>query len=318
VLRGQFDYPTLRAKATEYAGRYKPTTILVEDAGVGTALVPELINAGFSTIGVRPDRDKLTRMAIQAAKFESGRVLLPTQASWLDQFEAELFALAGEEADEIRGRHVPVCRGESGIPGHVAAQRVEEREVGLTAGHQASNISGAARIAAKELMVAEQPQIAGLADRHGLTPLGIDLVLRISSAVFEIGLNMIDLGRLEAEYGDVKPLYPQQVCQFRDFDRQALAIPSRVLCKLVVGDRKGTPFRRRKSGHNDSWDLVETELHCRCVAAMSGDELTILAHQHRGSEPERGDAIGDLADLLGRMRPRIPRSIFPGRPCCLP
>jgi predicted phage terminase large subunit-like protein len=100
VLRGQFDYPTLRAKATECAGRYKPTTILVEDAGVGTALVPELINAGFSALGVRPDRDKLTRMAIQAAKFESGRVLLPTQAPWLDKFEAELFAFPNGDHDD--------------------------------------------------------------------------------------------------------------------------------------------------------------------------------------------------------------------------
>ena len=42
VMKGQFDYPTLKAKAIAHAQKHKPTTILVEDTGVGTALAAEL------------------------------------------------------------------------------------------------------------------------------------------------------------------------------------------------------------------------------------------------------------------------------------
>jgi hypothetical protein len=157
--------------------------------------------------------------------------------------------------------------------------RVKQRHAGAAAGHQASDISGRATIAAEELVVAEHPQIAELADGAGLTPLGVDSVLRILGALLEIHLNMIDFGRFEAENGDVKPLRGQQVCQFRYFDRQALAIPPRILCDLVVGDRKCAPFRRRKSVDNDDRHFLEPELLCRLVAAKSGDEFTVFVHQ---------------------------------------
>jgi predicted phage terminase large subunit-like protein len=103
VLRGRFDYPTLRTQAIEQARTRKPSTILIEDdAGVGTALVAELKNAGLSAVRVRPVQDKVTRMSIQSGKFESGRVVLPTRAPWLPEFEAELFTFPnGRHDDQI-------------------------------------------------------------------------------------------------------------------------------------------------------------------------------------------------------------------------
>jgi hypothetical protein len=122
---------------------------------------------------------------------------------------------------------------------------------------------------------------------------------------FEIGLNMIDLGRLEPEDGDIEPLRAQQLGQLRDLDGQALAIPSRVFCDLVVGNRQSSLFCRRKSGDDDDRDGLKAEQLCRLEAAMPGIERTVLAHQHRGGEPERHG--WDLADLHGGMRPRIVR-----------
>ena len=43
---------------------------------------------------------------------------------------------------------------------------------------------------------------------------------------------------------------------------------------------------------------------------MSGDEFAVLAHQQRVGEAEGANAFGDLSDLPGRMRPRIPRIEF--------
>jgi predicted phage terminase large subunit-like protein len=75
-----------------HARAYNPSKILIEDAGVGTALAAELKNAGFPAISVKPEADKKTRMKIQSAKFEGGLVFLPTHAPWLADYEAELFA----------------------------------------------------------------------------------------------------------------------------------------------------------------------------------------------------------------------------------
>jgi predicted phage terminase large subunit-like protein len=100
VLRGRFDYPTLRARASAHAGEHKPNKILIEDTGVGTALIAELQKAGFSAIGVRPEHNKLTRMSIQSAKFESGQVLFPKQAPWLADLEAEIFAFPNAAHDD--------------------------------------------------------------------------------------------------------------------------------------------------------------------------------------------------------------------------
>jgi predicted phage terminase large subunit-like protein len=56
----------------------------------------------FGLVGVKPDRDKVARMAIASAKFEAGNILLPETAPWLAELEAELFAFPG-------GRHDDQC-----------------------------------------------------------------------------------------------------------------------------------------------------------------------------------------------------------------
>jgi predicted phage terminase large subunit-like protein len=102
VLRGRFDYPTLKARVIAHARVHKPSQILIEDTGVGTALVQELKGAVFSAIPVKPERDKVTRMSIQSGKFESGQVLFPEQAPWLADLEAELFAFPhGRHDDQV-------------------------------------------------------------------------------------------------------------------------------------------------------------------------------------------------------------------------
>jgi len=100
VLRGRFDYPTLKARALAHARLHRPTKILIEDTGVGTALVVELQNAGFSAIAVPVEQNKRSRMSVQSGKFESGRVFFPRQAPWLGELEQELFAFPGSRYDD--------------------------------------------------------------------------------------------------------------------------------------------------------------------------------------------------------------------------
>jgi predicted phage terminase large subunit-like protein len=102
VLRDRFDFPTLRRKVFEQAKLYKPAHILIEDAGVGTALIQELKTAHLPLIPVKPEYDKKIRMAIQSVKFENGQVFFPKEALWLAELEAELFAFPnGRHDDQI-------------------------------------------------------------------------------------------------------------------------------------------------------------------------------------------------------------------------
>jgi predicted phage terminase large subunit-like protein len=100
VLRARLDYPSLKAQAIVHARAYNPHKILIEDAGVGTALIQELKKAGLSAIAVKPERNKKTRMSIQSAKFEADLVFFPKQAPWLADFEAELFAFPNVRFDD--------------------------------------------------------------------------------------------------------------------------------------------------------------------------------------------------------------------------
>ncbi|MEH6952671.1 phage terminase large subunit [Nitrobacter sp. NHB1] len=102
VLRGRFDYPTLKARVIAEAKHHGANAILIEDAGIGTALAQDLKQESLSIIPVRPDFDKQTRMFVQCSKIESGRVLLPAHAPWLADLELELFAFPrGKHDDQV-------------------------------------------------------------------------------------------------------------------------------------------------------------------------------------------------------------------------
>jgi predicted phage terminase large subunit-like protein len=100
VLRGRFDFPTLRTKVSERAKLHKASQVLIEDSGFGTALIQELKTAHFSVIPVKPEYDKKIRMAIQSAKFENGQVFFPKEARGLRDLEDELFAFPNCRHDD--------------------------------------------------------------------------------------------------------------------------------------------------------------------------------------------------------------------------
>jgi predicted phage terminase large subunit-like protein len=100
VWRKRVDYPGLKAAVRNLAARHSAKRVLVEDVGSGTSLVQELLGEVPGILAVKPDRDKVSRMAVVSAKFESGLVLFPGRAPWLADFEAELFAFPGSRHDD--------------------------------------------------------------------------------------------------------------------------------------------------------------------------------------------------------------------------
>jgi predicted phage terminase large subunit-like protein len=104
VSRGRYDYPTLKSVSIGLAQRYRPDTILIEDASTGTALGQELrlIHFGGTVRLVPIERDKIGRLYVNQAKFEAGDVLFPEGAPFLPELEAELLTFPqGKNDDQV-------------------------------------------------------------------------------------------------------------------------------------------------------------------------------------------------------------------------
>jgi predicted phage terminase large subunit-like protein len=104
VFRGRLKYPDLRRKLTSLAAEHGAGTILIEDAGVGIALLQDLRRdppqGMVRPIGQKPEGSKADRMVGQSAKIEAGHIFLPQEADWLDAFMLELLAFPNGRHDD--------------------------------------------------------------------------------------------------------------------------------------------------------------------------------------------------------------------------
>jgi predicted phage terminase large subunit-like protein len=100
VWRGRADHPALKAKVQELAKQLRAHQVLVEEAGTAIGLLDELNCRVAGLTGIKPDKDKLTRMSIASALFEAGQVHLPERAPWLAELETELFSFPGSRYDD--------------------------------------------------------------------------------------------------------------------------------------------------------------------------------------------------------------------------
>ena len=103
VFRRRLDYPDLKRAVWEQARRYRNPKVLIEDKGSGTQLIQELKREGL--LYIRPylpptNTDKIVRLFAQSHHFESGKVLLPSSASWLDDYRRELTSFPGSKHDD--------------------------------------------------------------------------------------------------------------------------------------------------------------------------------------------------------------------------
>ncbi|XSG81085.1 MAG: phage terminase large subunit [Methyloligella sp. ZOD6] len=103
VVRGRYDYPKLKATALALAERHDPTAILIEDASAGISLAQELRALGSYRVKAIPiDHDKVTRLYVQTAKFEAGKVFFPKHAAFMPDLLDELMAFPhGKHDDQV-------------------------------------------------------------------------------------------------------------------------------------------------------------------------------------------------------------------------
>lgn len=102
VLRDRWEFAALLKRVIDHRRQYGPGPLLIEDAAAGAQVIqalkadPKLHRA----IALKPDSDKVSRLAGQSYKFEAGDVMLPENAPWLGEFEAELLAFPKSRHDD--------------------------------------------------------------------------------------------------------------------------------------------------------------------------------------------------------------------------
>jgi predicted phage terminase large subunit-like protein len=109
VVRARLDYVEIRDRLLELIHHFRPTTVLIEEATNGQALVAELkrlyadgrINASIK--GVRPTQGKAERLGAHVNLFANGRILVPSDRSigetLIDEWLA--FEEGGSQTDQV-------------------------------------------------------------------------------------------------------------------------------------------------------------------------------------------------------------------------
>lgn len=82
------EYPELKLMVMHHAEDYKATTVLIEDKASGQSLIQELQRGGLraALVAVRALKDKVERAHISTSPIAEGRVFLPADAGWLEEY----------------------------------------------------------------------------------------------------------------------------------------------------------------------------------------------------------------------------------------
>jgi len=103
VYRARLNYPDLKRKVKELARLHGARLILIEDKASGTQLIQDLQSEhlrGVTAYVPPPGTDKVMRLHTQTHWFENGDVLLPRNASWLNDYVTELTGFPGTKFDD--------------------------------------------------------------------------------------------------------------------------------------------------------------------------------------------------------------------------
>ncbi len=102
VSKGRWEFPTLQQQVLALAKVWKPNAVLIEDTASGQSLLQTLkAETRLPIIGVKPKGDKLARANAVTAIVESGRVFIPAQAEWRDDFIEELCSFPNGPHDDV-------------------------------------------------------------------------------------------------------------------------------------------------------------------------------------------------------------------------
>jgi predicted phage terminase large subunit-like protein len=111
LLRVRMEYPDLLARARVLRKEWKPDLVLIEAVGAGRPFFDDMFrdvrketparrDPLWKVVSWHPKTDKISRLAGQADKFQSGLIRFPRTASFMPDLKAELLAFPGSRYDD--------------------------------------------------------------------------------------------------------------------------------------------------------------------------------------------------------------------------
>jgi predicted phage terminase large subunit-like protein len=99
VLRAKSEFPELINLVRNFANKWMPKAILVEDKASGQSLIQSL-ERQLPLIAIKPRFDKITRFAAHTPLFESGKIFIKNDAAWKLKLEQELLSFPKSSHDD--------------------------------------------------------------------------------------------------------------------------------------------------------------------------------------------------------------------------
>jgi predicted phage terminase large subunit-like protein len=101
VERGHWSVLEMQERIKALAAQWEVTHTIIEDTASGMGLIQLLREqTHLPVIGQHSSDNKETRLSRHEGRFEAGRILLPTEAPWLADFESELLAFPNGRYDD--------------------------------------------------------------------------------------------------------------------------------------------------------------------------------------------------------------------------
>jgi predicted phage terminase large subunit-like protein len=103
VLRDRLEFPELSKLVVTHSLKHQADAILIEESNSGIPLIQCARKDGLQgVLGIKPFKDKITRMMGQTPKLEAGSLSIPKTAPWLIDFLTEYLAFwKGRHDDQI-------------------------------------------------------------------------------------------------------------------------------------------------------------------------------------------------------------------------
>jgi predicted phage terminase large subunit-like protein len=101
VVRGHWSFYEQQEQMRAQAEKWRPVAIGIESVAYQAAAFQEAVRGSLWAFEeVRPEKDKVTRARLLAARAEAGKVFVRKMATWWDELEAELLAFPNGRHDD--------------------------------------------------------------------------------------------------------------------------------------------------------------------------------------------------------------------------
>lgn len=102
LLRLKLEYPELKKILKLQAQKYCSSAVLIEDKSSGQTLIQDIKKeTSIPVIPIKVKQDKITRFATATVVIDCGRCYFPREASWLFDYEKELFSFPNSKNDDM-------------------------------------------------------------------------------------------------------------------------------------------------------------------------------------------------------------------------